>query len=134
MPFVLDASVASAWAFEDEDHPHAAIAFERIRTDPAIVPTLWWFEVRNTLLMNERRGRLTESITTDFLQRIARLSITVDPSPDEGAVLALSRRHRLTVYDAAYLGLAQRLRLPIATLDSALANAARQELVPLIGG
>jgi hypothetical protein len=58
MPFVLDASIAACWAFDDEDHPVAALALERVRTDEARVPSLWWFEVRNTLIVNERRGRL----------------------------------------------------------------------------
>jgi predicted nucleic acid-binding protein len=49
MPFVLDTSVAAYWAFEDENHPAAALALERIRTDEAVVPSIWWFEVRNTL-------------------------------------------------------------------------------------
>jgi hypothetical protein len=55
MPFVLDASIAACWAFDDEDHPVAALALERIRTDAARVPSLWWFELRNTLIVNERR-------------------------------------------------------------------------------
>jgi hypothetical protein len=54
MPFVLDASIAACWAFDDEDHPVAALALERIRTDEARVPSLWWFEVRNTLILSER--------------------------------------------------------------------------------
>jgi hypothetical protein len=57
MPFVLDASVAACWAFEDEDHPTATLALGPIRSDQARVPSLWWFEVRNTLIINERRGR-----------------------------------------------------------------------------
>jgi len=60
MPFVLDASIAACWAFDDEDHPVAAVTLDRIRTDEASVPSLWWFEVRNTLIVNERRGRLTQ--------------------------------------------------------------------------
>ena len=67
MPFVIDASIAACWAFEDEDHPVAALALERIRSDEALVPSLWWFEVRNTLIVNERRGRLTEADVTVFL-------------------------------------------------------------------
>jgi hypothetical protein len=54
MPFVLDASVTVCWAFEDEDHPYAGLALQRIRADTALVPSLWWFEVRNTLVINER--------------------------------------------------------------------------------
>jgi predicted nucleic acid-binding protein len=133
MPFVLDASIAACWAFEDEDHPVAALALERIRTDEARVPSLWWFEVRNTLIVNERRGRLTEADVAAFLRGLSRLGVTVDRAPDEAAVLALARRHRLTVYDASYLELTQREGIPLATLDTELANAARAEKLPLIG-
>jgi predicted nucleic acid-binding protein len=133
MPFVLDASVAACWAFEDEDHPVAALALERVRADEACVPSLWWFEVRNTLIVNERRGRLTESDTTAFLRALARLNIAVDRSPEEADVLMLARRRQLTVYDAAYLELARREGVPLATLDTALAAAARAERAPLLG-
>ena len=108
MSFVLDASIAACWAFDDEDHPVAALALERLRTDEARVPSLWWFEVRNTLIVSERRGRLTESDTATFLHGLARLRVTVDRSPEEADVLALARHRDLTVYDAAYLELARR--------------------------
>jgi len=133
MPFVLDASVAVCWAFEDEDHPVAALSLERVRADEARVPSLWWFEVRNTLIVNERRGLLRESDTAAFLRALARLNVTIDRSPDEADVLALARRRQLTVYDAAYLELARRERLELATLDTALATAARAERAPLLG-
>jgi predicted nucleic acid-binding protein len=133
MPFVLDASIAACWAFDDEDHPVAALALERVRTDEARVPSLWWFEVRNTLIVSERRGRLMESDTTRFLHGLAHLRVSVDRSPKEADVLALARHRRLTVYDAAYLELARREGAPIATLDAALATAARAERVPLLG-
>jgi predicted nucleic acid-binding protein len=133
MPFVLDASVAVCWAFEDEDHPVAALAMERVRTDEARAPSLWWFEVRNALIVNERRGRLSESDTAAFLRALARLNVTVDRSPDEADVLMLARRRQLSVYDAAYLELARRERLPLATLDAALATAARAERAVLLG-
>jgi predicted nucleic acid-binding protein len=133
MPFVLDASVAACWAFEDEDHPVAALAFDRIRADEARVPSLWWFEVRNTLIVNERRGRLKEADTTMFLRGLARLGVTVDRSPEEADVLALARRHRLSVYDTSYLELALRTGFPLATLDADLARAARAEKLPVLG-
>ena len=133
MPFVLDASVAACWAFDDEDHPRAALALDRMRTDSAVVPSLWWFGVRNTLVVNERRGRLTEIDTGAFLRALARLTLTVDRVPGEQAVLALARRHRLTVYDAAYLELAQRVGVPLATLDGTLERAARAEKLSLFG-
>ena len=125
MPFVLDASVAACWAFDDEDHPTAALALKRIRTDEAMVPSLWWFEVRNTLIINERRGRLTQADTSTFLRGLSRLGVTVDRLPEEQPVLTLAREHQLTVYDASYLELALRERQPLATLDEALAAAAK---------
>jgi predicted nucleic acid-binding protein len=120
-------------ALEDEDHPVAALALEHIRTDTAHVPSLWWFEVRNTLIVNERRGRLTEADVTVFLRGLARLGVTIDRTPDEAAVLTLARRYRLTVYDASYLELAQREGVLLATLDTDLVNAARGERLQLIG-
>jgi predicted nucleic acid-binding protein len=132
MPFVLDASIVHDWAFE-ERHPTAESARERLRTESAAAPILWWFEVRNGLVVAERRGRVTEQQTARFLREILHFAITLDNSPSETSVLALARRHRLTVYDAAYLELALREDLPLATLDTALARAARAEAVPLIG-
>jgi predicted nucleic acid-binding protein len=132
MPFVLDASIAVAWAFDDEDYPNAVLALERIRKDQGRVPSLWWYEVRNALIVNERRRRLTEADTALFLRALSRLDIAVDPLPDEQRVLAIARRHRLTLYDAAYLELAQREEIPFATLDAKLARVARTEKVRLI--
>jgi predicted nucleic acid-binding protein len=98
MPFVLDASVAVAWAFKDENHANAALALERIRKDEAHVPSLWWYEVRNSLIVNERRRRFREADTAVFLQAISRLDIAIDRLSDEARVLAITRRYRLTVY------------------------------------
>jgi len=133
MPFVLDASVAACWAFDDEDHPVAALALARVRTDAAVVPSVWWFEVRNTLIVNERRGRITEADTAAFLRELTRLGVMVDRTPEETAVLALARTHRLTVYDASYLELAQREALPLATLDQPLRAAALAAGTSLVG-
>ena len=132
MPFVLDASIAAAWAFREE-HEIAELAFARAQAENTVVPGLWWYELRNVLILGERRSRLTEQQTARFLRSIARLSIAVDDDPGEIEVLALARRHRLTVYDAAYLELAVREALPLATLDAALARAARAEGSTLIG-
>ena len=132
MPFVLDASIVLTWAFADEEHPQATLALSRLRTDEAHVPGLWWFEVRNSLIVNERRGRLTEADTSAFLRNLGRLVITLDRSPQETVVLDLARRHRLTVYDAAYLELAQRADMPLATLDTALQKAASDAGVSMV--
>jgi predicted nucleic acid-binding protein len=133
MPFVLDASVALAWAFADEDDPRATAALARFRSDEALVPGIWWFEVRSALVVNERRGRLTEADTGAFLRTLARLTVTIDRQPGDAEVLALARQHRLSVYDASYLELARRDSLPLATLDRDLIGAARAERVPLVG-
>lgn len=132
MPFVIDASVVAAWAL-DENSAIADAASRRLSEDPAVVPGLWWYELRNVLLIAERRQRLTQHRTTEFLSSVAQLAIDFDHLPDETAVFGLARRHRLTVYDAAYLELALRQALPLATLDVALIDAARTEKVRLIG-
>jgi predicted nucleic acid-binding protein len=120
MAFVLDASITACWAFDSEDHPDASLAFDRMRAEEGVVPCLWWFEVRNVLIVNERRRRITESDTVSFLLNLSRLRLRVDRSPDESAILRLARTHRLSVYDAAYLELAQREGLPLATQDADL--------------
>jgi predicted nucleic acid-binding protein len=107
--------------FRYEDNSVATLALERVRTGAALVPSLWRFEVRNTLIVSERRGRLTESDTATFLHGLAHLRVTVDRSPEEADVLSLARHRDLTVYDAAHLGLARRQRAPLATLDANLA-------------
>ena len=132
MAFVLDASITVCWAFDDENHPDASLAFDRIRAEEGLVPGLWWFEVRNILIVNERRGRITESDTASFLLNLSLLRLRVDRSPDENAILRLARAHRLSVYDAAYLELAQREGLPLATLDADLRKAAAGEGLTLV--
>ncbi len=91
------------------------------------------FEVRNTLIIHERRGRLAEADTAAFLRGLSRLGVTVDRLPEEAGVMTLARKHRLTVYDASYLELAQRETLPLARRDADLIRAARAENLSLIG-
>lgn len=135
MAFVLDASVTLAWAFADESHsPIAARAADLLMTgsEAAYVPELWWYEVRNILLMSERRGRISEHGTIQFLLQISQLRIDMDAEREDRPLLALARQHKLTIYDAAYLALAIRRHLPIATLDNALSSAAVAEGVPIL--
>jgi predicted nucleic acid-binding protein len=122
MPFVLDASIAACW-----EDPRADLARAKIRTDEAVVPSLWWFEIRNILVVNERKKRITEPDTAVFLRDISSLKIRIDRDPQEAGILRLARAHRLTAYDAAYLELALRERIPLATLDKSLSAAARSE-------
>lgn len=96
-----------------------------------IVPALWWFEVRNGLIVNERRGRNSAQLTDDYLRELTETAVTIDAPPDSDALVALARKHQLTVYDASYLELAMRLRLALATLDAELIRAARAEGVRL---
>ena len=133
MPFVVDASVALAWCFEDEATSQTEAILDCLSDDTAIVPALWELEVSNVLLLGERRSRLTESQSARFVALIGQLPIRVDSaSVDMGAVLATGRRHALTAYDAAYLVLAEREGAPLATLDAKLRNAAQAVGVTLI--
>ncbi|MFV3127601.1 type II toxin-antitoxin system VapC family toxin [Niveispirillum sp. KHB5.9] len=132
MPFILDASVAASWAFDDEKLPLAQKILERLNSDEAIVPALWWFEILNIMAVNERRGRISAIIAARFLSLLRELEIGVDYAADHGAILSLARQHRLTGYDAAYLELAIREGLPLATLDKELAKAAAYAGVRLL--
>ena len=125
--FVLDASVAVAWCFDDESTPAAWALLDRLRTAPGHVPVLWALEIGNILLGAEKHRRITRARTTEFLDIVGELDIRVDPDVPGRAfrdVLPLARERRLTTYDAAYLELAMRLGLPLATKDTALARAA----------
>jgi len=133
MPFVMDVSVTATWIFPDENHPYATAAFARLSNDSGLVPCLWWFELRNVLVVNERRRRLTEVDTASFLRDIERFRIIHDTAPDHAEIMRLARTRGLTVYDAAYLELAQRHGVALATVDEALIRAARLESVSLVG-
>lgn len=133
MPFVVDASVAACWLLPDERADAAALAYARFPDDTAVVPTLWWFEMRNIFVVNERRGRIDSTRTSIAMALLRGLPIRVDAATDEDLLLTLARRRALTAYDAAYLELALRLGLPLASLDEALVRAARAEGVVIIG-
>lgn len=103
----------------------------RLRNDEGIVPQHWWFEVRNALLVGERRGRTDPEKAALFLTFLTQFQISIVPLPDWDAVMALARRYRLSFYDSAYLELAQREGVPLATFDTELIAAARAEGVTL---
>ena len=132
MPFIVDASVLLARPLGERE-PRAELALDRLLNETGFAPALWWFELRNGLVINERRGRLTEHESGEFLDELAKLDIVIDRTPHEEVLMTLARRHCLTVYDAAYLELALREGLPLATLDAALADAARKEGVGMLG-
>jgi predicted nucleic acid-binding protein len=132
MAFVVDASVAATWMYKDEDHPDAAYAFDLLRAEVALAPAIWWFEVRNLMVTGERRQRFTRDEVEALRKSLAVLPVEIDRDPDEDRVFDLARRHRLTIYDAAYLELALRHRLALASLDRALIAGATAEGVQLI--
>jgi predicted nucleic acid-binding protein len=128
MPFVLDASVALAWHFEDEDSVRAELASERSYEDVVVVPQHWFLEVTSALLKSERRRRAAPEEVDRFVGRLRTMDVEVDVlAPDDAfdMLLPLARTHRLSVYDAAYLELARRRGIALATLDGFLAAAAR---------
>ena len=131
MALVPDVSAILGQALDDEDATFSESVIELIASDEAIVPTLFWYEIRNVLVMAERRKRISAARTTTFLADLALLPFTVDDLPREASVLDVARRRSLTVYDATYLELAQRRNVPLATLDHALIAAAKKEGVPL---
>ena len=126
---VLDGSIAVAWCFEDEAGPETDALLERVRDEGAVVPVLWHLELGNVLLQAERRGRVRAADTACRLELIGDLPIATDhgiPVRALREVLALARAEALTTYDAAYLELAMRRGLPLATKDRALRAAARR--------
>jgi predicted nucleic acid-binding protein len=131
--FVLDCSLTVAWFFEDEMNRYAQAVEDSLSMAAAVVPGLWPLEVANALLVGERRSHATEANVTTFLRLLAALPIALDDDTASRAwhhSLHLARSHRLSVYDAAYLELALRQGLPLATLDDRLAAAAAAAGVP----
>ena len=133
MPFVVDASVIASWLMPDENDPVAQAMAARFASDTASAPALFWFEIRNIFLIAERRGRVTSQETALALALLRDLRIEHPDDVTEPDLLALARKHRLTVYDASYLELALRMDVPLATLDQELVGAAKSEGVTLIG-
>jgi predicted nucleic acid-binding protein len=134
LSIVLDASLTLAWLFEDEQTDQVLATINHVYMGGASVPPLWRYEVANGLQMAIRRQRITPDYRTRCLDKIDELPITIDPdgvSEIWSTTIKLADLYRLTVYDAAYLELAQRRRLPLATLDAALSKAARESGVDL---
>ena len=123
-PIVIDNSVFLAWCMGDAEEPTAISAMRHVAEEGGVTPRIWWYELRSALLMNERRGRISPQQVSDTLTDSLDLGITVDDEHDESLLLDLARRFELTVYDAAYLEVAFRRSLPLATLDDRLRKAA----------
>jgi len=126
--FVLDASVAAAWLFEDEKTPYSDRILDRLGDSRAIVPPLFIWEMANVALIAERSKRMKAEAAQEALASVFSLPIEIVDDNWElttPSLLRLARSYRLSSYDAAYLELALRKGLPLASQDSALMRAAR---------
>ncbi|HYC06162.1 MAG TPA: type II toxin-antitoxin system VapC family toxin [Azospirillaceae bacterium] len=133
---VLDASMALSWLLDDEANAVGATLQTMVRDNGAVVPGHWHLEVANSLSTAVRRRRITNEQRRAALDVLSALPLTVDPETSARAwtdTLALADRFGLTLYDAAYLELAARRKLPLATLDGELRQAAAGSGVPLLG-
>ncbi|MGD0272058.1 MAG: type II toxin-antitoxin system VapC family toxin [Candidatus Sulfotelmatobacter sp.] len=136
MSLVLDSSVALAWVYANETTDAILRVFDSVRVDGAWIPGLWRWEIANVLQLNVRRGRHSEDFRDDAVDTLALLPVKVDAEADRqawSATLHLAERHGLTVYDAAYLEIASRRKIPLATLDRQLRAAATGEGIQLLG-
>ncbi|MEH1771808.1 type II toxin-antitoxin system VapC family toxin [Nostoc sp.] len=127
MQFVLDCSVAISWCLVDENDDYANAILAMMPDSEAFVPGIWSLEIANTLVVAERRNRMTKKQSEQAIALLQSLLIQVDLVTDAKALdatLKLARQEGLAAYDAAYLELALRLQLPLATLDTRLAEAA----------
>jgi predicted nucleic acid-binding protein len=134
---VLDASLALQWFLEDEaGRQYGLSVLASLSTKRAVVPILGFYEVGNGLLMAYRRKRITFDQIDGFLTRLKALPIDAaqqDPT-DVLELPGIAQKHSLTNYDAAYLALAMRLNLPLATTDADLRRAAAAAGVKMIAG
>jgi predicted nucleic acid-binding protein len=132
--YVIDPSVALAWLLPDETNPRAEAVRAAVENGAeAWIPAHWWLEIGNGLLMAERRGRIKPEQVTAALSLVAALPLEEDEETARqipARTFALARKHALTIYDAAYLELAQRHGAILATLDERLLEAAKKEKVP----
>lgn len=135
MNFVLDASVALSWCFEDEGDGYADEVLGALDGGEAVVPALWLLEVANGLLVAERRDRIDAADVRRALRLLEALPIAVDPvgrGRSFQVTPLLARTHDLSAYDAAYLEVAIRCAVPLATLDGRLREAATAEGVEIM--
>jgi predicted nucleic acid-binding protein len=134
--FVLDNSVALTWCFEDERTPATTALLEQVGESGALAPMLWPLEALNGLLVAERRGRLDAVRRRRLSGFLRALPITIDDEMASHvwvAIADLAERFNLSSYDAVYLELAQRSRLPLASLDQDLRAAATALGLTILG-
>jgi predicted nucleic acid-binding protein len=136
MSLVVDPSVALAWVYSDEGGHAIDRVLDQVVQTGAWVPVIWRLEVANSLEYSVRRRRIDRSMRDFALSKLGSLNITADPETNVyawTATLAFAERFRLTLYDAAYIELAQRRALPLASLDDDMRAAAASLAIPLLG-
>jgi predicted nucleic acid-binding protein len=134
LSLVIDSSITLAWFFEDERTDRADVVMRQVASGGAVVPSLWRLEIANALQSAVRRKRISAEFRDASIADLRSFPIAVDSETDRhawGTTLTLAERCQLTLYDAAYLELAQRLRLPLASLDRELRAAGRALRVTL---
>jgi len=126
MPFVLDNSVVTGWFLADQANAYTESIARLLENDKALVPALWQLELANVLKTACTRGKLSTDAARQILDTLALLPIDIDagPAPGQRQLFELAMRHQLSSYDAAYLELALRLGMPLATQDQQLKAAA----------
>ena len=124
------------WCFSDEQTSESEALLDRLSHEDVFAPALWALEVINTLDVAERKGRITSATTDAFIARLRRMKVILDHDLEGRAfseITKLTRRHKISAYDASYLELAIRLRIPLASRDEKLKSAAKNAGVALIG-
>jgi predicted nucleic acid-binding protein len=133
VPFVVDNSVVVGWYFESQATPYTDQALDLLANETAHVPALWVLEFSNVLRKALKAGKADTARIQEIIELVKALPISVDyTSESVESNLALALKYGLTSYDAAYLGLAMRLQLPIATNDGALKEAAGRASVGIV--
>jgi predicted nucleic acid-binding protein len=134
--FVVDASVALTWLFQDQATAATIRLLRRLESDAVVVPALWYLEITNVLAIAERNGRVTVEQIDEFASLLGAAQIDVDNESHLAAltdILGICRKFGLSSYDASYLDLAVRRKLPLASLDEPLRKAAKRLGVKLLG-
>lgn len=124
-PVIADASIVTAGILPDEDEVEAKALMEEVAKSGAVVPSLFWSELRNSLLVLERRQRISASDANEAIRTLRSLPLTTASERGDAEVLEVARKHDLTAYDAAYAALTISMNGRLATFDKALVAAGR---------
>lgn len=131
--FVLDCSLTMAWLFEDEGNQATDDILHQMKNRIAVVPTIWPLEVANVLLISQKHKRISAAKAAGFIDALADLPIIVDETTSSRAmhsIYTIAETNRLAIYDAAYLELAIREKIPLLSLEQDMVKAAKKMKVP----